>query len=383
MDLSMFSKDDIKYMRMAIALGKKRLGRTTPNPAVGAVVVNGDEVVGKGYHKKAGTAHAEVNALQEAGPRAKGATLYVTLEPCNHFGRTPPCTQAILNAGISRVVIGALDPNPRVAGGGEAYLRKKGVRVDVGCLEFEAKILIAPFVKHTFTGRPWIRAKVASTLDGKIATRTFDSKWITGPKARGFGHRLRQISNAIMVGRGTAQYDNPSLTCRINSKQGHDPIRVILDSRLKLSPELKVFHLESKAPTMVFCSRLSKDPEKFDLLRSIGVKVFEVDDDPGGGLSLKDILNILGSMNVQSMLVEGGSGLLGAFFDQDLVDEVFFFFAPKIMGGKDSITSIGGQGPHVCQDVKRLYHMEIKRLGEDFLVHGFMDEGVFSKCLQG
>jgi len=374
---------DRRFMLMALRLAKKGLGRTSPNPAVGAVVVQGDEVVGRGYHERAGGPHAEIHALRNAGKSARGAILYVTLEPCNHFGRTPPCTHAILRAGIARCVIGTLDPNPKVAGGGAKFLKKKGVKVDVGCLELKAKALIAPFVKHCFTGMPWVRVKAASTLDGRIATRTGDSKWITGEKARTFGHRLRAISDAILVGKGTVLADDPSLTCRLKGQKGRDPIRVILDSRLNLPLDRKVFSLESKASTVVFCRRSYLDSRKKEALEAKGVKVIGVRGEGKGFVSMRDALLALGRMDIQSVLVEGGGRIHGTLFDQGLVDEVCFFFAPKVMGGLKAIPSVAGMGPELARDVTRLHHVEVRRLGKDVLIRGYTDEEIFGRCLQG
>lgn len=377
-----FTGDDRKFMRMALGLAAKGLGRTSPNPAVGAVVVRDGEVVGRGYHKRAGGAHAEVHALEDAGVRAAGATLYVTLEPCNHHGRTPPCTEAVLRAGIRRVVIGTLDPNPKVKGGGASYLRSRGLEVQAGCLDREAKVLIAPFVKHTYTGLPWVRVKVASSLDGKIATHARESKWITGEKARAFGHRLRDISCAIMVGRGTVEHDDPSLTCRLKGGRGRDPLRVILDSALVLPPGLKVFTQASTAKTVVFCDGSRRDARKKAVLEAQGVMVVEVEGSPGEGLSLRSVLKALGQMGVQSVVAEGGAGLHGSLFDQGFVDEAFFFYAPKIIGGVGALTAIGGTGVDTPSRAHRLHHLEVKRLGPDILVHGFLDEGIFERCLQ-
>ncbi len=389
--------DDKRFMKEALSLGQKGLGRTAPNPAVGAVVVRDGVIVGKGFHKVAGGPHAEVNALNDAGEFSKDATLYVTLEPCNHYGRTPPCTEAIIRAGIRRVVIGTLDPNPQVAGGGADYLRSKGVKVIAPCLEYRARALIAPFVKHIFTGLPWIRIKAASTLDGKIATATGDSKWITGQKAREYGHRLRDISCAILIGRGTVEADNPSLTCRLERGAGaggpKDPQRIILDPTLALSPELKVFNLKrlglSMANTIVFASKKRIETQIIRRLEQLGVEVILVGEEEGGDamdddehcghkLSIRDVLAILGERGIQSVLCEGGGAILGSLFDNGLVDEVFFFYAPKVLGGQKAISSVGGVGQTACSDAKRVYNCKVKKFGDDFLIHGFMKEGIYS-----
>ena len=378
-----FTAEDKRFMRMALKLGEKGLGRTAPNPAVGAVVVKDGQVVGRGYHRRAGTPHAEVHALNEAGSRAKEATLYVTLEPCNHQGRTPPCTEAVLKAGIRRVVIGTPDPNPTVKGGGAAFLRERDVQVDVGCLELKARALIAPFVKHTFTGLPWVRMKAASSLDGKIAAYTRESKWITGEKARAYGHHLRAISCAIMVGRGTVEHDDPALTCRLKRPEARDPMRVILDSGLALSADHQVFAQASSAKTLVFCDLKRRDPRKKAALERLGVMVMEVHGDPNKGLSLKAVLSRLGHMGIQSVLVEGGGTLHGALFDEGLVDEAFFFIAPRVIGGEKALSSVGGKGVDSPQRAKEVHHLEVKRLGTDILLHGFLHQRVYEGLTAG
>ena len=378
---NLVSMEDKRFMRMALRLARKGLGRTSPNPAVGAVVVRDGVVVGRGYHQKAGGPHAEANALEDAGERARGGTLYVTLEPCNHQGRTPPCTEAVLRAGIRRVVIGVRDPNPRVKGGGADFLRAEGLVVDTGCLELEARKLIAPFVKHTTTGLPWIRTKVAASLDGKIATHTGESRWITGEKARAFGHMLRDISCAIMVGRGTVEHDDPSLTCRLKKKGSRDPIRVILDSSLSLPPWHKVFTQASSATTMVFCDASRVNRRKKAMLEDLGVQIIEIESTGKGVLPLKTVLKTLGRMGIQSVLVEGGAGLHGSFFDENLVDEAFFFYAPNVIGGAHALASIGGGGVDSPTKAHPLYHIDVKRLGPDLMVHGFLDKGIYDRCL--
>ncbi len=357
-------------MRKALRLGKKGLGYTTPNPAVGAVVVRQGRVVGEGYHQKAGTPHAEIHALRAAGDRARGADLYVTLEPCNHTGRTPPCTHAILEAGISRVVIGAIDPNPKVTGGGAEFLRDHGLKVEVGLLTDECSLLIAPFAKHMLTGIPWIRSKVACSLDGRIATRTGHSKWITNQQARRSGHRLREISDAILVGKGTILADDPQLTCRRPGRPGRDPVRVVLDSRLSLDPSSRIFHLDSSAPTVIVGVEGKAGEGQRQGLEAVGARVWLTPPDSMGRVDINSLLRHLGGYGIQSILVEGGARIHGAFWDQGHVDEAFFYFAPLVIGGVDARPAIGGLGALEVGMATRLSRVHYHKLGDNWLIHG-------------
>ncbi len=368
-----FTARDKKYMRMAIKEAQKGLGYTNPNPAVGAVIVKGDEVVGRGYHKKAGTPHAEVNAIRDAGTRAEGAEIFVTLEPCNHTGKTPPCTRAILEAGLKRVVVGAIDLNPRVQGGGVEFLRGKGITVDTGCLEHECRLLIAPFVKHVKTGLPWVMAKAACSLDGRVATRTGHSKWITNERARNFGQGLRQASDAILVGKNTALEDDPNLTFRKKGRPAKRLLRVILDSRLSLPLDLKVFHVTQNAPTLVVAQRGASQHKRKELEKR-GVQVLEVDPGPTGGVDLEMLLKELGAQGVQAILVEGGATVHGAFWDAGLVDEAFFFYAPIVIGGENAPQAVQGKGVAKVGDAPRLMQTKIRRFGDNFLLQGLVTD---------
>jgi len=357
-------------MRRALRLGKKGLGYTTPNPAVGAVVVCNGEVVGEGYHQKAGTPHAEIHALRAAGDRARGADLYVTLEPCNHTGRTPPCTHAILKAGIRRVVIGTVDPNPVVTGGGAGFLRAHGLEVEEGLLRDECSLLIAPFAKHILTGIPWVRSKVACSLDGRIATRTGHSKWITNQQARRSGHCLREISDAILVGKGTILADNPQLTCRRPGRPARDPVRVVLDSRLGIDPSSHICHLDSTAPTIIVGVEGEAADGKRKALEATGAEVWLAPPDSRGRVDIKSLLKDLGDYGIQSILVEGGATVHGAFWDQGHVDEAFFYFAPLIIGGVDARPAIGGLGSAEVGMATRLSAIQYHKLGDNWLIHG-------------
>lgn len=365
---------DFDYMRLALAEAKKGIGRTSPNPTVGAVVVKNGTVVGKGYHRRAGTPHAEVHALNEAGAKAKGAILYVTLEPCNHTGRTPPCTAAILASGIRRVVIGMADPNPWVNGGGADYLAGQGLTVVRGVLAAECQAINRPFVKHITTGLPWVVMKAGMSLDGRIATATGHSNWITGEKARLHVHRLRDRVDAILIGRGTALADDPSLTTRLPGGRGRDPLRVVLDTELRLPVTAKMLRQESTARTLLFCGP-QPVAKKVAALEAAGVLIRPVALLQGGGLDLKLVLRQLGSEGVTSVLVEGGGAVHGAMLRAGLVDEVKLFVAPIFIGG-DGIPVVEGQGVMVVNEAPRLAEVRTRRLGDDVLIEGIFAGGM-------
>ncbi len=360
-------------MGRALRLGKKGLGYTTPNPAVGAVVVFNGRIVGEGYHQKAGTPHAEIHALRAAGDLARGADIYVTLEPCNHTGRTPPCTHAILRAGIRRVVIGTRDPNPGVTGGGAGFLQAHGLVVEEGLLREECRSLIAPFAKHILTGLPWVRSKVACSLDGRIATRTGHSKWITNQQARKSGHSLREMSDAILVGKGTILADNPRLTCR-NRGAKRDPVRIILDSGLAMDPSSSICHLDSNAPTIIVGVKGKAAEKKRKALRATGAEVWLAPPDSRGRVDIKSLLRDLGDYGIQSVLVEGGATVHGAFWDQGHVDEAFFYFAPLVIGGLDARPAIAGIGAAEIGMATRLSGVKYHKLGDNWLIHGMVTD---------
>jgi len=364
------NETDRNFMRQAIELACRGLGRTNPNPAVGAVVVKDGEVVGQGWHHRAGTPHAEVHALKDAGEAASGATIYVTLEPCNHTGRTPPCTRAVLDAGIKRVVIGALDPNPAVAGGGMEFLRSRGIDVTEGCRRDECRLLVAPFARHVRTGLPWVRIKVACTMDGRTATRTGHSQWITNSAARKRGHELRRISDAILVGRGTVDADNPSLTCRDGSGENADPLRVILDSRLSTDPSSTVYVQESPAGTIVAAVAGAAESRQVKEFEKTGTEVLLLPDNGKGNVDLAALMNELGRMGIQSLLVEGGATVHGAFRDAGLVDEMFFFYAPAVLGGEDARPAVAGLGADRLEEAVSLRRFCFEELEGNWLIRG-------------
>jgi len=359
-------------MRMAIDEAKKGMGRTSPNPCVGAVIVRDDRVVGVGHHKKAGTPHAEIHALEQAGEQARGATLYVTLEPCNHTGRTPPCSEMVARAGISRVVIGLCDPNP-VASGGVQFLEQNGIQVDIGVCGDECRRLILPFLKHIRTRIPWVVLKAAASLDGRITYRSGTPAPISGPESRALVHRLRDQLDAILIGIQTLQFDNPSLTTRLTApEQGRDPVRVILDSHLRSDPASRVFQQDSSAPTWVFCTN-DAPLDRQKALETVGARVFRVEPNNRGQVDLKEMLSILGKHNILSLLVEGGATILGSFLAGQHVDEVYLFIAPFFIGdqGDALIKGFAVSGP---ESAKRLVQVECAGSGDDCLIHGYFQE---------
>jgi diaminohydroxyphosphoribosylaminopyrimidine deaminase/5-amino-6-(5-phosphoribosylamino)uracil reductase len=360
---------DRNYMRQALLEAKKGIGRTSPNPCVGAVVVKNGMVVGKGYHKKAGTPHAEIHALQAAGRKAKNATLYVTLEPCNHTGRTPPCTEAVLRAGISRVVIGMLDPNPGVSGGGAHYLSSQGLNVFSGILEHECREINLPFIKHSATGRPWVIMKAGMSIDGRIAAFPGKATKITGRQSLRRVHVLRNQVDAILVGIGTALTDNPSLSTRLpGSFSGRDPLRVVLDSALRLPASAAMLQQDSTAPTWVFCTR-GADKKRRSKLEAAGAIIKTVPAASRGLLDLKAVLITLGQAGVTSLLVEGGGTVHGSFLESALVDQVLLFVAPTFIGEQGvPLATFPGRKKRIQMPHFKL--SKTRRYGEDVLLEG-------------
>jgi diaminohydroxyphosphoribosylaminopyrimidine deaminase/5-amino-6-(5-phosphoribosylamino)uracil reductase len=362
--------NDNEYMQMALTLAGKGCGRVSPNPMVGAVVVNADRVVGQGYHQYVGGPHAEVNAIDDAGDAARNATLYVTLEPCNHFGRTPPCTQKILGAGINRVVVAMQDPNPDVAGGGNAFLVSRGVDLVCGVEEDAARRLNESFIKFVRTGKPFVILKIASTLDGRIATRTGDARWVTGEAARAYVHQLRHAVDAIMVGVGTVEVDDPQLTTRLENGRGVDPVRVVLDTSLRMSEKARMLHQASKAPTWVVCGSDAPLAAK-ERLRAEGAMIVQT---PlrGERIDLDALMEQLAKRSVTSLLIEGGAQVAGAALRAGVVDKVVFFYAPKIYGGDDGVPICSGRGMDLMRESLAVSHIELDRMGDDIMVSGYL-----------
>jgi diaminohydroxyphosphoribosylaminopyrimidine deaminase/5-amino-6-(5-phosphoribosylamino)uracil reductase len=363
---------DRQFMRLALREAAKGLGRTSPNPCVGAVVVKDGVVVAKGFHRKAGTPHAEVNALNAAGDLARGATLYVTLEPCNHQGRTPPCTARILAAGIRRLVVAMGDPNPQVVGGGNAYLAGLGLEVVAGVLAAEALALNRPFVKHSTTGRPWVIMKAGMSMDGRIATRTGHSQWITGDTSRALVHRWRDRVDAILIGVETALADDPSLTARPMGGRGHDPLRVVLDSTLRLPPTSRLLQQKSAAATWLFCGPAASAKRRAALVAA-GAVVIEVGHGAEGGLDLGAVLTELGRHSLTSLLVEGGGRVHGAFLRQGLYDQALLFMAPLFLGA-DGVPVVGELGLDRVGQAKRFTPTRVRRLAGDLMIEGLFGE---------
>ncbi|NOQ45301.1 MAG: bifunctional diaminohydroxyphosphoribosylaminopyrimidine deaminase/5-amino-6-(5-phosphoribosylamino)uracil reductase RibD [Desulfobulbaceae bacterium] len=356
-------------MRLALDEAKKGVGRTSPNPAVGAVIVQGDEVVGKGYHHKAGEPHAEVNAIADAGKLSKGSTIYVTLEPCNHTGRTPPCTRAVLDAGIERVVIGMCDPNPIACGGGD-FLRSQGVFVSKGILEKECRQLNYPFIKHSTTGLPWILMKAGTSLDGKITWQQGVGGPITGAQSRQAVHLLRNQLDGILIGVGTALIDKPSLTTRLSGREGRDPVRIILDTHLRLSPDARMLQQKSSADTLIFCSH-DAACDNAASLEQAGAVICRVGLDKSSRLDLSEVLKKLGTMNIISVLVEGGAAVHGSFLNRNLVDQVCLFIAPVFIGG-DGTPLVRGYSAPDNDNAVTLHDVTVEQLGDDVVLKGLV-----------
>ncbi|MBI3013825.1 MAG: bifunctional diaminohydroxyphosphoribosylaminopyrimidine deaminase/5-amino-6-(5-phosphoribosylamino)uracil reductase RibD [Candidatus Tectomicrobia bacterium] len=355
-------------MRQALTLARNGLGLTNPNPLVGAVIVRDGEVVGSGYHQRAGLEHAEILALRMAGEAARGATLHVNLEPCCHSGKTPPCTRALIAAGLKRVVAGMEDPNPLVAGKGIRELREAGIEVTVGILEGECRQLNEAFIKYISTGSPFVTAKVAMTLDGKIATRTGESRWITGEEARRRAHQMRSEADAVLVGSRTVQVDDPELTVRLPGRTWpRQPLRVILDSKLSIPLSYKVFC--DGGGTLV----VGTDQASAGRLRSLEEKGISVLILPsrGGRVDLSALVRELGRRTVSHLLIEGGGEVIGDALSMGVVDKMVFFIAPKILGGREAVPAVGGPELDRLAEARSLSDVMVERVGEDILVSGY------------
>jgi diaminohydroxyphosphoribosylaminopyrimidine deaminase/5-amino-6-(5-phosphoribosylamino)uracil reductase len=348
---------------------RKGMGRTSPNPAVGAVIVRDGRIVAKGYHRKAGLPHAEIEALGKLGGKAPGDVLYVTLEPCNHHGKTPPCTEAILRSGLRRVVVGMTDPNPRVTGGGCEFLRHNGIEVVTGILETECRLLNEVFVKFVTTGRPFVVAKSALTLDGWTATSRGHSKWITNERSRQFVHRLRNQMDATMVGIGTVLADNPSLTTRLERRRGKDPLRILVDTHLRTPLCAKVLNPESPVTTLIVVKSDLRDDNR-EIFQKKGASLIACPI-KAGLIDLNALMNILGRMSITSVLVEGGASIMASMLREKLIDKFYIFMAPKILGGEDGIPMAAGPGSKRIEECLVLKNIRIRRFADDILVMGY------------
>jgi diaminohydroxyphosphoribosylaminopyrimidine deaminase / 5-amino-6-(5-phosphoribosylamino)uracil reductase len=359
----MIKSFDEYYMGLALKLALKAKGKTSPNPLVGALVVRGGKIIGRGFHARAGLAHAEIVALDEAGKKAKGATLYVTLEPCAHTGRTPPCINRIITSGIKEVVVGMIDPNPLNNGKGVMLLKQSNIRVRVGVLEEKLKEINESFIKYITTRMPFITVKVAESLDGRIATRTGDSKWITADKTRAFAHRIRKDYDAIMVGVNTVLRDNPSLNAWFSKKK---IIKIIVDSNLSISEDSNIFAKDSQVIIITLPSLPGQETENRQKLAA-KAKILEVKE-KAGQINLRDALKKLAQLQISNIIVEGGGTLIGSLFDERLVDRILFFISPKIIGGKDAVSAVMGNGVKRIDQAVGLRDLKIRRFAEDILV---------------
>jgi diaminohydroxyphosphoribosylaminopyrimidine deaminase / 5-amino-6-(5-phosphoribosylamino)uracil reductase len=362
---------DETYMRRALALAGKGRGRTSPNPMVGAVLVKGGRVIAEGYHRRAGGPHAEAIALKKAGPKASGATLYLNLEPCSHLDkRTPPCAPLIIKSRIKRIVIAMRDPNPKVSGRGIALLRRAGVQITEGVLKREALRLNEAYNKYVTTGRPFVISKTAMSLDGKIASSKGSTTWITGEKARQEVHRLRDQSDAVLVGINTVLTDDPRLTTRLPGANGRDAHRVILDSTLKIPVTARVLTQKSDAKTIIATTRRGH-PNKIRALEQAGATVLIVKDQ-AGRVDLSELMTELGRIGITSVLIEGGGEINASVFRSGIVDKLVWFIAPKIIGRKDAVAVMEGSiGTDANQPVS-VRDISITRIGEDIMLEGYL-----------
>jgi diaminohydroxyphosphoribosylaminopyrimidine deaminase / 5-amino-6-(5-phosphoribosylamino)uracil reductase len=359
-----------QYMDMALALARRGLGTTSPNPMVGAVLVKGKQVIGKGYHKKAGLPHAEIEALNATKDDPAGSTLFVTLEPCSHVGKTTPCVNAIIKAGIRRVVVAMEDPNPLVNGKGVEALRKAGIEVKVGIRSEEAARLNEAFITYMEKKRPFFIAKAALSLDGKIATRTFDSKWISNEDSRAHANRLRSLVDGVMVGINTVVSDNPFLIPRIPRPRKY-PVRIILDSKLRIPLSCEIVKTAGTYRTWIFTNE--KSPlEKETRLRAFGVDVIRVGGAEHGRVSLRQVSDELFRREIVSVLVEGGGEIHSAFLNEELTDKVILFYAPILIGGKNALSLVGGKGVEFLKDAHRVRISALKRFRDDIYVEGYV-----------
>lgn len=359
-----------KFMERAIELAKLGIGFTSPNPLVGAVIVKEDKIIGEGYHEIYGGHHAEINTFKNATQDVKGATMYVTLEPCSHYGKTPPCAEAIVKSGISKVIIGMKDPNPLVAGRGIKILKSNGIEVITGVLEDEMKKLNEIFIKYITTKEPFCILKTAMTLDGKIATKTGDSKWITNEESRNYVHEIRHSVSGIMVGIGTILKDNPSLTTRIKDINGKDPIRIIVDTYGRTPLDSKVLNNKSKSKTIIATTEkanpgiINKFKERNAEVLIIPIKNNKVD--------IKYLIKLLGEKGIDSILLEGGGTLNYSALNEGIIDKVISFIAPKIIGGKDAKTPVEGEGKTYINDCFNLENINLLRFNKDIVIEGYL-----------
>ena len=363
------SPNENYFLRLALKLASRARGKTSPNPLVGAVIVKNGQIIGKGYHQRAGEPHAEIIALAEAGEKAVGADLYLNLEPCSHYGRTPPCVEAIIKSKIKRVFIGMQDPNPLVNGKGIQKLKEAGIWVKTGILEEECRRLNEIFIKYITTRCPFVILKAAASLDGRIAAVSGDSKWITNKKSRHYVHRLRNQVDAVLVGIGTVQKDDPQLTTRLQNRRGKDPIRIIVDSTLKISLQARVFNPQSKALTII-ATTPKASPKKIKAIEKQGAKVLVIPSQKR--VNLQQLMKTLGEEKITSVLIEGGSQINTSALQEGIVDKVVFFYAPRIIGGKKAPQIVSGEGVSKVEDSILLHRIKTRRFGDDVMIEGYI-----------
>ncbi len=354
-----------KWMKLALSLAKKGEGKVSPNPMVGAVLVKNDKLIARGYHRYFGGPHAEIEALKRAKNKAKGATLYVTLEPCSYYGKTPPCTLAIIKAGVSEVIAATLDPNPLNSGRGIKILGENRIKTEVGICEEKAKKINEAFFKFIREKVPFVTVKAGASLDGKIATFKGESKWITTEKSRKIAHNLRDKFDAILVGINTVIKDDPELLPPSKRKF----LRVILDSRLRVPLSSKVLKDQEKAPTLIFTTTKA-NPEELRILRNKRIKINVVE--KGGKVSLKEVLFYLAELGIMSLLVEGGGQVIGSFFEGNLVDKIYLFISPQIIGGKNSLSWVEGKGIDSLAQSPKIKISSLRRIDEDIFLEGYV-----------
>ena len=357
--------DDNYYMRMAISLAGKGIGKTSPNPMVGAVIVKDRKVIGQGYHKKCGDYHAEINAINNTRKNISGSTFYITLEPCSHHGRTPPCVDTLIKKGLKRVVVGTPDPNPEVNGKGIKILRSKGIRVDVGILDTECRKLNERYFKFIKTGIPYVTVKYAQTLDGRIATKSGDSQWISSEASRRYVHHLRSVNDCVMVGVGTVATDNPKLTVR--HVKGRNPLRIIVDSKLRIPIKSYVLTDDNSHPTII-ATTSKASVKKVAVIKNLGAEVLLVNKERNGRVSLSSLLKELGKRDITSVLVEGGSEIVTSLLKANLVDKMIIPIAPKIIG--KGLEAIGDLNIKKIKDAIRFLSFKTMKKGDDIIFEG-------------
>ena len=359
-------------MSIALRLAKKAEGKTSPNPLVGAVVVKRGKIIGQGYHKKAGLAHAEIEAFNDAAKKRnslKGATLYVTLEPCCHTDKkTPPCVNTIIEKQISKVFVAMLDPNPKVSGNGIKMLRENGIEVEVGVLQDKAKELNEAFTKYITTGKPFVILKLAATLDGKIAAYTGDSKWIGSPAQRKHAHQLRSKVDGIMVGIETVLKDNPSLNVRLGKKTSKDPVPIVVDSKLRIPVESNLLSIHEHS---IIATSSGSNSKKTEELKNLGARILHIKKDKNGNLNLKEVTKHLGKHGITSVLIEGGSKVAASALKNKIVDKVVFFYAPKIVGS-EGISMIGELGISTIKKSLEIKEIKIKKIKDELMIEGYL-----------